>query len=98
MLYDLTGKTWEVEWLGDHPKRPGLHSAGWTKFVLEHFIEEGDVCVFELPDPKVFNISVEIFPVVPLVETLEHGWRSHYIIPAVAHTVANYELPDQSHS
>lgn len=78
-LYDFTGKTWEVEWLGDHPRRTGFHSAGWTKFALEHFMEEGDVIVFELPDPLHFNILVHIFPVVELTEFAD-GWKNHYTL------------------
>ncbi|XP_024401457.1 uncharacterized protein [Physcomitrium patens] len=79
MLCDSTGRKWLVEWMGAHPKHPGINSKGWTRFVLEHHLEEGDCCVFDLPDPWVSNISVQIFPVVPLVESSENGWRDHYI-------------------
>lgn len=81
-LCDFTGKTWEVEWLGDEPGRYGFRSAGWTRFVLEHFLEEGDVCVFDLPDPQHFHILVHIFPVVELVEISPNGWQSHYSLAA----------------
>ena len=77
-FFDSTGKTWDVDWQGDDHPKFGFNSTGWVKFVLDHFLEEGDVCVFELPDPKVFNISVTIFPIVPLANTPELGWKSHY--------------------
>lgn len=81
-LCDSSGKMWEVEWKGDHP-RQHVGSQGWTKFVVEHYLEEGDVCVLQKCAPNFSKIilSVEIFRIVPLLEPPEDGWRSHYIIP-----------------
>ena len=64
-------------WLGDHPKSPRLNSKGWMNFSCNHFLEEGDVCIFELFDRKTFHIRVHISRVVPLTECAV-PWNLHY--------------------
>lgn len=39
-------------------------TTGWRQFSLEHLLEEGDVCVFELIDTSQRIILVHIFRVV----------------------------------
>lgn len=71
-LLDSSGKSWSTKWLGS---RNGL-SGGWRKFSLDHGLEEGDVCVFELIDRKKLVINVHIFRVVELRNGLPG--RDHY--------------------
>ncbi|MCO5610484.1 hypothetical protein L7F22_064722 [Adiantum nelumboides] len=72
-LLDTSGKSWSARWLG---ARNGL-SGGWRKFSLDHGLEEGDVCVFELLDSKKIVFKVHIFRVVPL--RIEIPGRAHYL-------------------
>ncbi|MCO5610479.1 hypothetical protein L7F22_064717 [Adiantum nelumboides] len=72
-LLDTSGKSWFARWLG---ARNGL-SGGWRKFSLDHGLEEGDICVFELLDSKKVVIKVHIFRVVPLRN--EMPGRDHYL-------------------
>lgn len=50
---------------------------GWRQFSLEHLLEEGDVCVFELTDISQLTLLVHIFRVVD-VDHLSTSYRNHY--------------------
>ena len=57
----------------------GLIRKGWAWFALEHLLEEGDVCVFELADKGARSILVHIFRVVQIPEDVgKASLRDHY--------------------
>lgn len=63
-LIDRAGNKWPTKWLyKDGGVTSGL-SAGWRGFALDHRLEEGDVCVFELVDRENFGLLVHIFRVL----------------------------------
>lgn len=63
-LIDRAGHKWPTKWLyKDSGVTSGL-SAGWRGFALDHRLEEGDVCVFELVDRENFGLLVHIFRVL----------------------------------
>lgn len=76
-LVDSSGETWTAKWLGNRAN-PGL-SGGWRKFSLDHGLEEGDMCIFELMDRKKLIIKVHIFRVV---ESALTGRNNYMRIPA----------------
>jgi len=65
-LVDCTGKTWEVYGRENVKSQVQLHRKSWALFALQHLLEEGDVCVFELTCRKARTILVRIFRVVPI--------------------------------
>jgi len=54
----------------------------WKHFTLDHYLEEDDVVVFELVDPRPKSVTflVHIFRVVDVKVTLtgKAGWAAHY--------------------
>lgn len=50
---------------------------GWRQFSLEHLLEEGDVCVFELTDKSHLTVLVHISRVVD-VDPLNDNYQNHY--------------------
>ncbi|KAH7277833.1 hypothetical protein KP509_38G010700 [Ceratopteris richardii] len=72
-LLDSSGRAWSAKWLG---KRCGL-SGGWRKFSLDHGLEEGDICVFELIKSKDLVMKVHIFRVIELRNSVPG--RDHYL-------------------
>lgn len=52
---------------------------GWRQFSLDHLLEEGDVCVFELVDVSQLTVFVHIFRVVDIDHT-SGSYRHHYRI------------------
>jgi hypothetical protein len=62
------------------PKKSRLSFMG---FARSHYLEEADVCVFELTDNVELTLSVSLFRVLeiplPLAEEAKpDGWREHY--------------------
>jgi hypothetical protein len=47
------------KWLVNHSGR--LLSAGWKRFAVDHLLEEGDVCVFEMIDRVNLTLLIHIF-------------------------------------
>jgi len=80
-LVDCTGESWEVQ---SHISNNAMafHRRDWCLFAIHHFLEEGDVCVFELTDPECFTILVRIFRVVdvPKLPGQRYTVEDHYII------------------
>jgi hypothetical protein len=62
ILEDDNGYKWPARWLRNAGRR-GL-SGGWGTFSRDHFLEEGDVCVYEVVDSCNWRIVVHIFRVV----------------------------------
>lgn len=58
-LVDSTGQTWMCKWLVNHSGR--RLSAGWKRFAVDHLLEEGDVCVFEMIDRINLTLLIHIF-------------------------------------
>ncbi|KAG0625023.1 hypothetical protein M758_2G021900 [Ceratodon purpureus] len=58
-LIDSTGQTWTCKWLVNHSGR--RLSAGWKRFAVDHLLEEGDVCVFEMIDRMNLTLLIHIF-------------------------------------
>lgn len=79
-------------WEGNKLQNPRLNAEGWMNFSLNHFLEEGDICVFELFSKSPFRIKVRIFRVVMRTEDayldakgdlelkrqVVLDWRGHY--------------------
>ncbi|KAG0585486.1 hypothetical protein KC19_2G015400 [Ceratodon purpureus] len=62
-MQNMAGHSWIVKWLHKEAGSGGF-SAGWRGFALDHRLEEGDVCVFEILDQKHYVLLVHIFRVV----------------------------------
>ncbi|CAM6079090.1 unnamed protein product [Sphagnum tenellum] len=62
ILEDDNRYKWPARWLRNAGRR-GL-SGGWGTFSRDHFLEEGDVCVYEVVDSCNWRIVVHIFRVV----------------------------------
>lgn len=77
-LEDRTGKTWISHSRGNVNFQVGLIRKGWALFALEHLLEEGDVCVFELADKEARSILVHIFRVVQIPEVGGNSFHDHY--------------------
>jgi hypothetical protein len=67
-LEDCAGRAWEVHSRENVTFQVGLIRKGWALFALEHLLEEGDVCVFELAEREARSILVHIFRVVQVPE------------------------------
>lgn len=67
-LIDETGRSWEMQWIARGRHRLVLLPEDWIPFAIQHSLKEGDACVFEMLDLKVFTILVRIFRVVPILE------------------------------
>lgn len=66
-------------WVGKDPEHPKLESKGWMNFSRSHFLEEGDVCVFECSSrAATFRIGVHIFRVVRMKKPVLLDWTRHY--------------------
>lgn len=61
-LMNKAGFKWTVKWIKSG-SQAGC-SGGWRRFSLDHRLEEFDVCVFEVVDPKKFVVLVHIFRVL----------------------------------
>jgi hypothetical protein len=75
-LIDSQKTLYETKWKWHSScQTPFLNCDGWASFALDHVLEEGDVCVFELigPGPAIL-LAVHIFKVV------ENSARDHYPI------------------
>ena len=85
-LVDCTGESWEVQshssFLTNSDPVITIHRRDWCVFSVHHFLEEGDVCVFELTDPECFTILVRIFRVVdiPKLPGQRYTVEDHYNI------------------
>ena len=85
-LVDCTGESWEVQshssFLTSSEPVIAIHRRDWRVFSVHHFLEEGDVCVFELTDPECFTILVRIFRVVdiPKLPGRRYTVEDHYNI------------------
>ena len=64
---------------GNNMKNSKLDAQGWMKFSRTHFLEEGDVCVFE--HLNKIRIGVYIFRVVELKRPTIFDWERHYKAP-----------------
>lgn len=73
-LIDEEGKSWPTNIRGMR--------IFWKHFTLDHYLEEDDVVIFELVDPRLesFTFLVHIFRVVDVKVTLtgKAGWAVHY--------------------
>lgn len=66
-------------WIGTNPEQPKLDAHAWMEFSRSHFLEEGDVCVFELFNRVTIRIGIHIFRVVGLSRSLLPAhWTQHY--------------------
>ena len=63
---------------GNDLKNSKLNAQGWMNFSRTHFLEEGDVCVFEDLNNAGFRIGVYIFRVVELTPPIVLDWERHY--------------------
>lgn len=61
-MLNMAGHKWIVKWL--HKEAGSGFSGGWRGFALDHRLEEGDVCVFEVLDQKNYVLLVHIFRVI----------------------------------
>lgn len=73
-ILNKAGRKWTVKWLYKETAGSGF-SAGWRGFALDHRLEEGDVCVFEIVDQENYVILVHIFRVIggPKEDTRDYG-------------------------
>ena len=73
-MMNMAGTKWTVKWLHKEGGSSGF-SAGWRGFALDHRLEEGDVCVFEIMDKKNYVLLVHIFRVIgsSKEETRDYG-------------------------
>ncbi|KAG0625583.1 hypothetical protein M758_2G066300 [Ceratodon purpureus] len=70
---------WQASW-----QTPFMNCDGWALFALDHKLEEGDVCVFQLMGPgPAFLLSVEIFTVEEYIETRDNSIRERRGGPSV---------------
>ncbi|XP_024380244.2 uncharacterized protein [Physcomitrium patens] len=77
-VQDEFGFQWPGQWVVN-----SLHgglSDGWAAFSRDHYLEEGDACVFEVLNLKIPLLLVHIFRVVevPLLPGSRGGWDVHY--------------------
>lgn len=74
-------------WIGTNPEKPTLDAQAWMEFSRSHFLEEGDVCVFELFNRVTIRICIHIFRVVGLSRALlpDHTWTQHYNVVHLQH-------------
>ena len=81
-LVDCAGESWEVQSHILCNKAMAFHRRDWCLFAIHHFLEEGDVCVFELTDPECFTILVRIFRVmdIPKLPGQRYTVEDHYDI------------------
>ncbi|KAJ7565188.1 hypothetical protein O6H91_02G052000 [Diphasiastrum complanatum] len=87
-LTDPDGLNWQANWLGN-PNRCGAGiSGGWRRFALDHGLEEGDVCIFELTNREQIVLKVHIFRIVEPINGPNglHGEEEH---PAQASKASN---------
>ena len=47
-------------WIGTNPEQPKLDADAWMEFSRSHFLEEGDVCVFELFNRVTIRIGIHM--------------------------------------
>ena len=69
-------KTWTAFFYPNGKKGGGLAGYGWKKFALDNYLEEFDVCLFELAtqkhdpliimDVEIFRVIAEIVPPSPV--------------------------------
>lgn len=52
-------------------------TTGWEQFSIQHLLEEGDVCVFELKDATSWTLIVHIFRVID-IDCIGVSYRDHY--------------------
>jgi hypothetical protein len=52
-------------------------TTGWEQFSIQHLLEEGDVCVFELKDATSWTLIVHIFRVID-INCIGVSYRNHY--------------------
>ncbi|KAG0586660.1 hypothetical protein KC19_2G107000 [Ceratodon purpureus] len=70
---------WQASW-----QTPFMNCDGWALFALDHKLEEGDVCVFQLMGPgPAFLLSVHIFTVEEYIETRDNSIRERRGGPSV---------------
>jgi hypothetical protein len=69
----------------------GLNAHGWMDFSRTHYLEEGDVCVFELHNRVAVRIGVHIFRVVGLRRSLV-DWAHHYHVVNLGTQHAPHQL------
>lgn len=66
---DVILRMGDTEWLARYLFLPNRHSGaltgGWKQFVIENYMREFDVCVFNLANPgrKPMTLDVKIFKV-----------------------------------
>lgn len=78
-LVDSTGKAWEMYTRMNSCGVVAFHRKFWGLFSLEHFLEEGDVCLLQLKSKDALTMSVRIFRVVQLPKVDgKASVRDHY--------------------
>ncbi|KAF9600015.1 hypothetical protein IFM89_002488 [Coptis chinensis] len=60
VVKDWGGKAWIMKYTCGHT---AAFCGGWTAFVVEHQLIEGDICLFELTDEK--EMRAHLFPINP---------------------------------
>lgn len=73
-LQDSSGKQWPVRCI--FKRHASKLSQGWSQFVRDNHLEEGDVCVFELMEKKNVVLKVTMFRVSSHLVTSETKLQS----------------------
>lgn len=55
-----------------------LHRKHWAQFSLHHFLEDGNVCVFEIKEDDALALVVHIFRVLPISIADKISVHAHY--------------------
>lgn len=70
-----------MQWNARGRHRLTLLPTDWALFAVQHFLEEGDVCVFETTDGEALTVLVRIFRVVAIPSGLRiEDVRTHYSV------------------
>lgn len=72
-VVDLHGKEWKMYCRMTSSGTVAFHRKHWGVFSLEHLLEEGDACLFQLKSKGALTMSVRIFRVLQLPKALGRG-------------------------
>ncbi|KAG0595120.1 hypothetical protein M758_UG141200 [Ceratodon purpureus] len=77
-LLDCDGNSWDMYSMTNKHNQVTLHRKHWAQFSLHHFLEDGDVCVFDLKEEDALAIVVHIFRVLPISMCDKNSVHAHY--------------------
>lgn len=96
-LVDGDGNSWKMYSVKNSRSEMTLHRKFWALFSLQHFLEEGNVCVFELTQGETLAIVVHIFRVVAIsAVNKSDSVRAHYDVRKIAWAPAHALAPSVS--